>query len=169
MLSSLRRARADVALMGTVLPAAEHLAQADGIPEPGAEHLLLAALDLPDGYARRAFSAVGCDVTTLPRVLRQGHDEALRAIGLRADDEAIGAAMPPPGDASGPLRAQGSLQVAFARAVSLAKADGLPVSSGHLLLAVIEPDHGTVVRALTRLGIDRASLTRETRSLLGSS
>lgn len=107
MLSSLRRARADVALMGTVLPAAERLAHEDGIPEPG--------------------------------------------------------------DASGPLRTQGALQVAFARAVSLAKADGLPVSSGHLLLAVIEPDHGTVARALTRLGIDRASLTRETRSLLGSS
>ena len=169
MLSSLRRARADVALMGTVLPAAERLAHEDGIPEPGAEHLLLAALALPDGYARRAFGGVGGDVVALPIALRHGHDEALRTVGVQADDEAIGPAMPPPGDASGPLRTQGALQVAFARAVSLAKADGLPVSSGHLLLAVIEPDHGTVARALTRLGIDRASLTRETRSLLGSS
>lgn len=75
--------------------------------------------------------------------------------------------MPPPGDASGPLRAQGSLQVAFARAVSLAKADGQPLTSGHLLLAIVEPDHGTVARALTRLGINRATLAGETRSLLG--
>lgn len=169
MLSSIRRARADIALMSTVLPAAERLAHADGIPEPGAEHLLLAALDLPDGYARRAFGGVGGDVAELPIALRQGYDEALRAIGVQADDEAIGAAMPPPGDASGPLHAQGSLQVALARAVSLAKADGLPVTSGHLLLAIIEPDHGTIARALTRLGIDRASLARETNSLLGQS
>ncbi|MGZ8476106.1 MAG: Clp protease N-terminal domain-containing protein, partial [Candidatus Limnocylindria bacterium] len=38
-----------------LLTDAEVEARAMGEAEPGAEHLLLAALDLPDGSARRAF------------------------------------------------------------------------------------------------------------------
>ncbi|MEI2730420.1 MAG: Clp protease N-terminal domain-containing protein [Dermatophilaceae bacterium] len=168
MFASIRRARADIALMGTLLPAAERLAQADGIPEPGAEHLLLAALDLSDGVAKRALGAVGGDADALRAALTQGHDDALRAIGVQADDVAIGAAIPAPVKPSGPLRAQGSMQQAFQRAVQVAKDDGRTLGSGHLLLAVIEPEHGTVARALTRLGIDRTDLRTETRRLLAS-
>ena len=51
MFDSIRRARTDLAVMDAVLPAAERLAHADGIPQPGAEHLLLGALELPDGWS----------------------------------------------------------------------------------------------------------------------
>ena len=166
MFDSIRRARTHLAVMDAVLPAAERLAHADGIPQPGAEHLLLGALELPDGIARRALDAVGCDSGALQAALTQGHAAALRAVGVHADDEAIGAAMPAPTQAKGPLRSQGSLQTALQRAVELAKDDGVSLGSGHLLLAVIEPERGTLAGALTRLGVDRAVLRAEVQRLL---
>ena len=49
MFDKLRRARADLTTMNALFPAAERIAHGDGIDQPGAEHLLLAALDLDDG------------------------------------------------------------------------------------------------------------------------
>ena len=74
--------------------------------------------------------------------------------------------MPAPTQAKGPLRSQGSLQTALQRAVELAKDDGVSLGSGHLLLAVIEPERGTLAGALTRLGVDRAVLRAEVQRLL---
>lgn len=61
MFDKLRRARSDLAMMNALLPIAEQLARRDSIDEPGAEHLLLAALGLDDGVARDSFESVGVD------------------------------------------------------------------------------------------------------------
>jgi ClpA/ClpB-like protein len=57
---------------------------------PGAEHLLLAALELPDGTARRAFERVGADPNALRQAIEEQHAEALCAVGIDAGPGAEG-------------------------------------------------------------------------------
>lgn len=167
MFDKLRRARADLATMNALLPAAERIARADGIEQPGAEHLLLAAIDLDDGIADDALGSFDVDAAQLRAAIVEQHDEALRAIGIVADDNAISAAMPPHDEPKGPYRSQGSLQSAVHRAVGLATCDKAALNSGHVMLAVTDVEHGTVDRALRHLGIDTLVLRGRTRSLLG--
>ncbi|WP_019875347.1 Clp protease N-terminal domain-containing protein [Sporichthya polymorpha] len=158
MFGKLRRAKADLTLMNHLLPAAERDAQAEGVDRPGAEHLVLAALDLPDGRAAAALRAVGVSAEDLRGAIRAEHAEAVAGVGLDVDENAIDAALPPPGSPRGPYRSAGSLQTVFQRAVALAKADRSPLCSGFVLRAALEGERGTLAGALERLGVDRAAL-----------
>lgn len=166
MFNKLRRAREDLTTMNSLFPAAERIARDDGIDQPGAEHLLLAAVDLDDGIAKSALGAVGVDPAELRAAIVGQHEDALRSIGVIADDNAIAAAMPASGQPRGPYRAQGSLQAAFQMAVALSKHDKASLNSGYLLLAITDAEHGTVARALERLGADRTLLRDQTQRLL---
>lgn len=73
-----RRPFADIKTMSTLFPAAERAALAMGESEPGAEHLILAALDLPDGSAARAFERVGADPLGFREAVAAQHEQALR-------------------------------------------------------------------------------------------
>jgi ATP-dependent Clp protease ATP-binding subunit ClpA len=166
MFDTMKRARADVATMNAVLPAAERMARDEGLEEPGAEHLLLAAVDLDDGIARRALGELGVDSAGLRAAVAAQHEDALRSIGVIADEQTLAAALPDAGPPQGVYRSQGSLQDAFQEAVALAKRDGTRLTSGHLLLATTAPDHGTVHRAVARLGLDADRLRERTRALM---
>lgn len=161
MFSGFRRARADLATMNILLPAAERIAAADGVAEPGAEHLLLAAVDLPDGVAAAALAAVGVDRTRLHRAIRAQHAAALRSVGVIADDAVLDARLPPPTTPTGPYRSQGSLQEAFQRASGLAKRAKVPLTGGHVLLAVLDADQGVTARAFAALGVDVNAVRRQ--------
>lgn len=165
MLDKLRRARTDLATMKALLPEAERIARDDGVEQPGAEHLLLAALDLDD-VATDVLRVFAVDQAGLRAAVAGQHEEALRAIGLVADDNAIAAALPTGGQPSGPYRSQGSLQTAFRHAIAAAKRDDAPLNSGHVLLAVTDAEHGTVLRALEHLGVDPTALRDTTRRAL---
>ena len=166
MFNNLRRARADLATMNALFPSAEQIARDDGIDQPGAEHLLLAALDLEDGVARRAMNTFQVDAAELRAAIVGQHEEALSTVGVIADDNAIAASLPASGQPRGLYRAQGSLQTAFQHAVALAKRDKALLNSGYLLLAITDAEHGSVARSLEQLGVDRTSLREHTRSLL---
>ncbi len=66
-----------------LLTDAEVEARAMGEAEPGAEHLLLAALELPDGTARRAFERLDVDPTRLRSAIVDQQAEALVGAGDR--------------------------------------------------------------------------------------
>ncbi|MBP8880816.1 MAG: hypothetical protein KBF43_10635 [Dermatophilaceae bacterium] len=167
MFDKLRRARSDLAMMNALLPIAEQLARRDSIDEPGAEHLLLAALGLDDGVARDSFESVGVDEGALRDAIAGQHADSLRSVGVIADDNAIDAALPAPAQPTGLYRAQGSLQAAFQRAVGLARSDKSPLHSGHILLAVTDAERGTVARSLEHLGVDRTHLREQALRLGG--
>lgn len=154
--------------MNELFPAAERIARADGIDQPGAEHLLLAAFDLDDGIVRGAFEAFGVDGPALRAAVAGQHEEALRAIGVVADDNAIDAALPGRDAPRGVYRSQGSMQTAFRRAVDLAKGEKVPLDGGHLLRATTEGDRGTVARTLEHLGVDRELLRERVRRGVGT-
>ena len=144
-----------------LLTDAESEARAMGVAEPGAEHLLLAAIGLPDGSARRAFERAGADPDALRAAIVDEQAEALVAIGFEAEQaRSLSAPTPldPPGG-RGVYRAAVSAQEAFQAASALAAKDGrFRLSGAHVVAAVAGMEHGTAARVLEVLGVDRESL-----------
>lgn len=161
------RALTDIATINKLLTGAEAEAQRTGDPLPGAEHLLLSALALPDGTARRAFERVGADPDRFRGAIGSTHDAALRGIGIAADEDIAGSP-PSTRPATGLLRTNASAQQAFQTAVKLAKATKPSRLRGaHVVEAVARMELGTAARALELLGIDRAALGAAAREELG--
>ncbi len=82
MFSRIKQRFNDMGTIKALCERAEHHALQDQQREPGAEHFLLSALDLPDGTARRAFARVGADASDLPPAIARQYAEALRPLGL---------------------------------------------------------------------------------------
>lgn len=85
----------DIRTMGRLFPAADAAALADGETEAGAEYLVIAALDLPDGSARRAFERAGADPDAFSGAVRAQHGDALRSIGMQPlNDDVLDVQLP---------------------------------------------------------------------------
>ena len=161
----------NIQTLSALLNAAEADALAAGEELPGAEHLLLAALDLEDGTARRAFEAVGADPDDLRAAIAAQHADALRAIGI--DPPADTVLAPPAGDPPPAprraYRATPSGQAAFHRAIELQKRTrGSRLLGAHVVAAVAEMEHGTAPRALRAMGIAPVALAEAARREAGS-
>jgi ATP-dependent Clp protease ATP-binding subunit ClpA len=164
----------DMRTIKMLLEGAEAEAGRAGESTPGAEHLLLAALDLPDGTARRAFERVGADPGTLRQAIEEQHAEALRAVGIDADAgasdadagaEGVVSAAP---NTNGVYRSSGSAQSAFQAAGKLARKSGSQLVGAHVVLAITGMEHGTAIRAVRSLGIDVDALTAAARLEVGA-
>ena len=166
MFDHLKRARADLATMNRLLPEAERIARQQGEEFPSAEHLVAAAFSLDDGIAAAVLAAHAVDQDRWLDAVRQQHRHALGSIGICVDDATLDRHALEQRPGTGPLRSQESLREAFQQAVSLAKQDNRPVTSGHVLLAAIQPEHGTVPRTLARLGLDSTVLRTELHARL---
>lgn len=154
----MRRRLADMRTMKQLFTLAETEAQHAGEAEPGAEHLLLAAIDLPDGSARRALERVGIEPAALREAIAGQHDDALRGVGIEAPTHASdtpSAVLPP-----GPYRSKGSAQTLFQRVRELVTSEHSQLYGAWFVLAATETEHGTTVRALRRLGIEPDDLAR---------
>lgn len=127
-----------------------------GDKEPGAEHLLLAAIDLDDGQARRAFERTGADPDQFAMAIVTQHEAALAAAGIE-----VAPSQPTrlPTHDKTPMSLGQSGRTAFQRATKLVK-EHRPAAFGgaHIVAAVAEQEHGTAARALAVMGIDRAAL-----------
>lgn len=146
----LRTARRDLRLISELLTTAEIEARALGDPEPGAEHLLLAAVAGTDASAR---DSLGVDADAVRAALIAVHAESLASIGVVAPE--LDTALPP---VSGVYRSQVSAQEVFQRARELSRRSPSGLRTAHVLLAVTEREHGTAARVLRRLGLERASV-----------
>lgn len=163
-IAGVRRRLHDVSTIRQVLERAEQLARADGVEHPGAEHLVLAACELPDGTATAALAAVGTTPEELAAALRVVHDEALGAVGVRAAEPAVDDALPDPPAPRGIYRGQVPLQQVFGRARELVAEEDSRLSGGWFLAAAAERRRGTTARALDRLDVDRDALAAAARS-----
>jgi ATP-dependent Clp protease ATP-binding subunit ClpA len=160
----MNRAR-DVRTINLLLTGAEDEARREGAAMPGAEHLLLSAIALPDGTARRAFEAVGVDANGLRAAIEQQHADALRTVGVESPDPAE-LAVPQDDHAGrgGVFRSTASARSVFQAASKLAGAGPAKQLLGaHIVLAVTDMQHGNAVRALDVLGVDRAALAAAAR------
>ena len=149
MFAALRQRARDMAGIAALCRAAEAVARADGVSEPAAEHFLLAALEMEDESAARAWAALGQNGETLRAAIEGQYADALASVGVdaaNAPGEAL-ADTPPPGL----FQASGSGQ-ALLQAMA-AKARPTPFRSVEVLAAAATLRHGVLPRALRRLGI----------------
>lgn len=158
----------EIRTIDRLLTGAEAQARRLGDDLPGAEHLLLSALELPDGTARGAFARIDADPDGLAAAVADQHAAALRAVGIAVDDAIVAV---PPGPVepvrSGPLRTDASAQAAFQEAVRQARSTRPSRLRGaHVVVAVAAMEHGTAARALEAMGVDRARLADAARAEL---
>ena len=121
--------------------------------EPGGEHFLLAALDLPDGTARLALERAGVEPDALKAAIERQYDDALHAIGLTVDvpHETPISANP------GAYQAAPSGQ-AIMQALAATRKDHAPLLGAHVVSIVAGMSQGVAPRALRALGVDSAVL-----------
>lgn len=162
----MRRRLADMRTMKQLFTLAEAEAQRADEAEPGAEHLLLAALDLPDGSARRALERAGVEPAALRDAIASQHNDALRSVGVEMQGGPID--VPSAARPRGPYRSKGSAQALFQRVTALVSAERSQLYGAWFVLAATETEHGTTARSLRRLGIDPEDLARAARAELDS-
>lgn len=150
----------DMRTIKELLEGAESIAREMGDEEPGAEHLLLAATDLPDGAAGRILARFEVDRVRLRRAIEGTHVAALTAVGV--DPEAarrLGRAAPLDSSSRhGVYRSQPSAREAFQAAASLARSSRESLTGAHVVEAVAAMEHGIAARVLEHLGVERAAL-----------
>ncbi|MYM67409.1 peptidase [Pseudoduganella sp. FT55W] len=133
---------------------AEQRALQEGQQHPGAEHYTLAALDLPDGSARRVFARIGADPDAYREALNNRHTEALNAIGFY--DAAVEAA--PPAESTLLFDVQPSGQALMQSLPELQRRLPAPLCGAHVLLAAASMAHSAAGRAFKAIGIDLQTL-----------
>lgn len=153
MLAFLRRRFGDMATVARLLRSAERHALAGQQTKPGAEHFVLAALDLPDGTARQAFSAIGADPAGVAQAIETQHKAALAGIGIAPEE----ADEPPLPGQTGVYRAAPSGEALMQ---SLAKRShaGRPLRGADVLVVAAGQPHGVVARTFKTMGIDPQAL-----------
>jgi ATP-dependent Clp protease ATP-binding subunit ClpA len=148
----------------TVVKDAEAEARALGSPSVDAEHLLLALTrqDAGTTAAGSALAEVGLDYEAALEALDSEREGSLLAVGITAGDFDVPIAPP----ARRP-RFGASAKAALERAlrVSLARADRR-IEAGHVLLALLQAEAGTVPRALAQAGVDRDDLRARTAAAM---
>lgn len=157
----LRTARADIQLITELLNRAEQEALSLGEAAPAAEHLLLAAVSLPDRSAATALGHGADDVRTAIEAL---HSQSLASVGITPPSRLDAPATAPLVYDSTP-----TARDVFQRARLLAKKSPTGLRTAHVLLAVLEQRHGTAARVIDRLGVDRASAAIRAEAETGAS
>lgn len=165
MFRRLRQRLRDMATIKALCEGAERHARGNGQPQPGAEHFLLAALDLPDGSARRAFERVHADADGFRAAMMRQYQEALRSVGLN------GASVHDEGDAlpasphPAPYRAQPSGQAVMQRLAQLPRTHpAAPLLGTHVVVVVASMEHGVAIRSLKAMGIEPQALRAAAQS-----
>ena len=150
MFNLLRQKMSAAAVLSELLQAAETEARQDGQSQPGAEHLVLAALSLPDGEAVRALMSLDLTGDDVRGAIARQYDEPLKSLGIERslDTQPLG-----PVSKASLYRAAPSGQALIQ---ALAKDCRSPLTSARVLLAAAEQSHGVLPRALKLLGVDIA-------------
>ena len=158
----------DMRSISRLLADAEQVARRMGDERPGAEHLLLAAIDMPDGSAARALSAVGVDAPRLADAVRAEHAAGLVAAGVDADTARRMSEPAPvePLSPGGVYRSDPSAQELFRAAGTAARGARQRLSGAHVVLAAADLRHGTLARALDRLDVARDEMATAARAAL---
>ena len=150
----------DMRTIKQLLTDAEGVAREMGDEEPGAEHLLVAAIGLADGSAARVAGRFGFDGERLRQAIADEHAEALSTVGVdtaSARRPSTHASLEPR-TGGGVYRSSPSAREAFQAAGAMARSARQRFAGAHVVAAVARMEHGTLARVLARLGVDRHAL-----------
>lgn len=160
MFDRLKQNFADMGTIKTLCEAAERIANAEHQKAPGAEHFVLAALELPDGSAARVFAKLGLSAETFHEALRALHRAALSAAGV-SKEQVLGSerSVPPLPRPEDIYRATPSGDAVLKRLAALRKRGvSGPLIGVHVLEVVSTMQHGLTARAFGLLGRDPATV-----------
>lgn len=162
------KALEDMRTIKQLLTESERIARELGEREPGAEHLLLSAMALPDGSGARAMAAVGVEAEAIRGALVAEQADALVAVGVPREQAEALAVPDPLGDGDRPLiyGAGPTAREVFRAAGDRARGAKQRLAGAHVVAAIAEVEHGTVARVLDRLGVDRGRLADAARAEL---
>lgn len=151
------RSRFDAArTLRCLFEAAERHALADQQRQPGAEHLLLAALDLADGTAQQLLAQFDADSSRFREAIASQQADALSAAGWTGAP-----AEPEPLQPRGGIYLAGASAIEVMKTLSMKRARHRPLLGAHVVAAVASLDHGVAARALRSMGIDLIELRQE--------
>jgi ATP-dependent Clp protease ATP-binding subunit ClpA len=153
--SSIKARFQDMGVIKALCEAAERHARQEGQKEPGAEHFLLAAFDLPDGTAPSAFRAVGADPADLRPAIQRQYAEGLKRVGL---EPALAGLLTEPAPAAGKIFDAAPSGQDVMRKLAEGRAGHRPLLGAHVVAIVADMPHGVVARALRVMGIDAVAL-----------
>lgn len=172
MLKTLRQRFRDARTVSRLCNGAEKHANAGGQRQPGAEHFVLAALELEDGTARQTFTSLGIDSEAFAAAIESQYRAALATVGVADSGEAGLPEAHPTAPPRGPYLAQASAQ----RLMSVLTGEimkeaqqgdsSFPLLSAHVLLAASSAKHGVCVRAFEALDLDREQVGRAAQAAL---
>ncbi|MEW6704551.1 MAG: Clp protease N-terminal domain-containing protein [Pseudomonadota bacterium] len=147
----------DMRTITALCRSAELHANAEGRQAPGSEHFVMAAMDLPDGTAQRAFRRANADPARFRQAIVQQYARALRSAGIDAslfEDDAP--AMP---EAKGLYKAEDSARQLVERLARLRREEpARPLLGADVIAVAAESRHGITARAIEAMGLDAATL-----------
>lgn len=169
MFKRLRLRIRDMRTISALFQAADKHAHQNGEDMSGAEHFLLAAIDLPDGTARQTFRHLGVEQDALRAAIAHQYNAALQGVGL--DTSHIGDFEPVTSNRIF-NKSKPSVQNLMKTLADQRSHDkDTPLLSAHVLLAVASMKQGVAARALRIMGIDQdvlhAAAENEIRSFRG--
>lgn len=156
MFAKIKQRFRDMATIKALCQGAEKHANLAGQAEPGAEHFVLAALDLPDGTARKVFERLQVDPDGYRGAIARQYENALRNLGIAmpkgvALDAAV--AVSSPRIYGGQASAQALMQQ-----LSGQEKHGAPLLGAHVILAATDAQYGVAIRALEAMRVAPAKL-----------
>ena len=166
MLQRIRQRLTDMRTIRILCEAAEKQALAGGEREPGPEHFMLAAFDLPDGLARQVFERLGVDADGVRAAIAAAHGAALAGVGADTallDDDA---ALPP---SSGPYQVKGSMQGVMQQLAAWPRVSATePLTGAHVLAVIAAAQRGTAARTLRILGLEGENVVSAAKAVIAA-
>lgn len=141
---------------------AERIANQDGEREPGLEHFVLAACELPDGSATRVLAGLGKSPEDFRRAVAEQYRAALANAGI---DVADMEATPVPAS-NGLYRAKPQTGQLMTRlSDSCDDRGGAPLTGADMLAAIAGFEHGVAARSFASMGIPLPQLAAIARTV----
>lgn len=156
----------DMGLLGNLLKEAERLANAEGQTEPGAEHMVMAALTAADDdSARRVLASHGASPEAFRAAVSQQYADALGAVGVDATPLIDQDLATPVSAGTGLYKSSESMHDLLGTMKSNKElAANKAFSTAEVILAATRPQFGVVARTFEVLGIDREALAASARA-----
>lgn len=166
MLKKLTQTVKDMGTIKVLCEAAERIANAEYQTAPGAEHFVLAALELPDGSAARVFSTLGITADMFREALREVHRAALKAAGVGTEEIVRSEWDVPPLPRPNELYNAAPSGEAVLKGLAALRKRGVtgPLLGVHVLEVVAMMQHGTSTRAFALLGRDAPTVMAAVQS-----
>ncbi len=146
-----RRPIEDIRTMEKLFTVAEEEAARAGETAPGAEYLVISALQLREGSARRSFERIGAD----PDAFRN-------AVMGQCEDTPISTDI----TSKRPVRYGASGRALFQEVVNLVREERSQIYGSYIVLVAAQIDHGAIRDILREIGVDRQELASAARTEL---